>query len=159
MTDFTDHVRLDINVSDDVAEKLDAMTEQEQVECVERALTCTWDELRADPKLARRPGGVDIVSDGKRICRVSIPCEPLVDDDEDELRAQLLAANRELERWRHGATVEGDYVCEYAFDREQLDETRLALVGLLDAFPRLGKDYSEANQQAALREARKAVGR
>ncbi len=28
-----------------------------------------------------------------------------------ELRSQLVAANRELERWRHGVIVEGDFIC------------------------------------------------
>jgi hypothetical protein len=35
-------------------------------------------------------------------------------------RADLDAANRELERWRHGATIEGDYVCSH-----QLEATNL----------------------------------
>ena len=28
-----------------------------------------------------------------------------------DLTRQLAEANRELERWRHGAQIEGDYVC------------------------------------------------
>lgn len=31
--------------------------------------------------------------------------------ERDQARADLAAANRELERWRHGVTVEGDFVC------------------------------------------------
>lgn len=127
---------IDITVDDATAAKLDRMSPAEQAFAVNLAL-----------------GMIDPYS------VTSLAPEPLDVDHVDDLREQLYLANRELERWRHGVPIEGDYVCEYAFDREQLTEMRLALVGLLDAFPRLGSEYATADMQAALRAARKAVGR
>jgi len=37
--------------------------------------------------------------------------EPLLAAGVLDLTRQLAEANRELERWRHGVTIEGDYVC------------------------------------------------
>lgn len=45
----------------------------------------------------------------------------------DRLRARLAAAERELERWRHGEPVEGDFVCPNAL---ALDELRAQLARL-----------------------------
>ena len=38
-----------------------------------------------------------------------------------ELEAELAATNRELERWRHGVMVEGDYVCPDSLRRTKLE--------------------------------------
>ena len=37
-----------------------------------------------------------------------------------ELTERAEAQARELDRWRHGVPVEGDYVCDYALEAEQL---------------------------------------
>ena len=41
-----------------------------------------------------------------------------------DLTRQLADANRELERWRHGVTIEGDFVCP---DSLALSEARAEL--------------------------------
>lgn len=55
----------------------------------------------------------------------------LVQNRITELETQLAAANQELERWRHGATIEGDFVCPHQLEasnlRAELREVREAL--------------------------------
>ena len=54
------------------------------------------------------------------------------------LQARIEAQDRELDRWRHGVPIEGDYVCEYAM---KLDE---ALKEREEARVRWVKDLDEA---------------
>ena len=50
--------------------------------------------------------------------------EPLLAAGVLDLTRQLADANRELERWRHGVTIEGDFVCP---DSLALSEARAEL--------------------------------
>ena len=49
-----------------------------------------------------------------------------------DLTRQLAEANRELERWRHGVTIEGDFVCP---DSLALSEARAELRAVGKAKP------------------------
>jgi hypothetical protein len=49
-------------------------------------------------------------------------------DDVKRLRAQVASLERELERWRHGVTIEGDHVCP---DSLALNDARSALCDAL----------------------------
>lgn len=50
----------------------------------------------------------------------------------DDLTRQLAEANRELERWRHGVTIEGDFVC---LDNLALSDARAELRAIGKAKP------------------------
>lgn len=43
-------------------------------------------------------------------------------DELERWKARCAAQARELERWRHGSTIEGDFVCPYEFDLLQRDK-------------------------------------
>jgi hypothetical protein len=42
--------------------------------------------------------------------------------ENERLRAGTAAQARELDRWRHGAPVEGDYICDFALEADRLRE-------------------------------------
>ena len=48
-------------------------------------------------------------------------------------RAELEAAARELERWRHGAPIEGDYVCPNALRADNAEAESEAMRGVVEA--------------------------
>ena len=58
--------------------------------------------------------------------------EPLLAAGYLDLTRQLAEANRELERWRHGVTIEGDFVC---LDSLALSEARAELRAVGKAKP------------------------
>ena len=50
-----------------------------------------------------------------------------VAEERDRLRKNLESAERELERWRHGVPIEGDYVCPNALQADVLTAENTAL--------------------------------
>jgi uncharacterized coiled-coil DUF342 family protein len=50
---------------------------------------------------------------------------------ENELGLRCEALERELERWRHGKQIEGDYVCEATLERDRYRAALEQISGLL----------------------------
>lgn len=75
----------------------------------------------------------------------------------DRLRAENAAQSRELERWRHGVTVEGDFVCP---DSLALDITRTRIFELEQALREARQfieDYGHGETGESIRNQRRRL--
>jgi hypothetical protein len=112
----------------------DLLEELEQGQDVKDLLDrCNAETLRAEKAEEQRDLAV---KRAQGIALVKARAEK-AERERDEAQAEIAAANRELERWRHGQPIEGDYVCPDSLRvhalQKQCNEARAEAAALREA--------------------------